>query len=95
MTTEEQKLIEAGILAKLKDYTPWFKKDLLTTEETAKYLGISLSKLYKMTCNNEIPFYKPNGRYNYFALEEVKAWAMRNRVPTNDEIRDRAQMIGR
>ena len=39
---------------------------MLTTEEASKYLGVSLSTMYKYTHKNTIPFSKPTGRKNYF-----------------------------
>ena len=60
-----------------------------------KYLGISLSKLYKLTCTKEIPFFKPCGKMNYFEREEIEAWALRNRIATNAEIKDKAQSLVR
>ena len=35
----------------------------LTLNEAAQYLDISKSYLYKLTCSNKIPHYKPNGRH--------------------------------
>ena len=67
------------------------QKAVLTSQEAAAYLGISLSKLYKLTCAKEIPFYKPNGKLNYFEREEIEAWALRNRIATNEEIANLAQ----
>ena len=71
------------------------QKPVLTSQEASRYLGISLSKLYKLTCKKEIPFYKPNGKLNYFEREEIEAWALRNRIATNAEISDQAQARAR
>ena len=67
------------------------QKRVLTTDETARFLGMSKSSLYKMMMNRIIPFSKPHGKVAYFNREEVEAWLMRNRVATADEIRDKAQ----
>ena len=70
-------------------------KPVLTSQEAAAYLGISMSKLYKLTCQKEIPHYKPNGKLNYFEREEIEAWALRNRIATNSEISDQALALSR
>lgn len=71
------------------------QKAVLTSQEAAAYLGISLSKLYKLTCAKEIPHYKPNGKLNYFERAEIEAWVLRNRIATNAEISDQAQARAR
>ena len=83
---EKQEIIRAVV-----DRATLSQKAVLTSQEAAVYLGISLSKLYKLTCAKEIPHYKPNGKLNYFEREEVEAWALRNRIATNAEISDLAQ----
>lgn len=58
-------------------------KEMMTTEEVADFLGISLSQIYKFTCNMEIPHYKPRGKMVYFDRKEIIKWMRRNpvRVP--------------
>ena len=57
-------------------------KEMLTTQEAAYYLGISLSQLYKMTSSMTIPHYKPRGKMVYFDKSELDAWMRRDRVNT-------------
>lgn len=71
------------------------QKKVLTSEECAKFLGISLSHLYKLTCYKQIPHYKANGKLNYFERSEVEAWALRNRVATLEELNSKAQSHAR
>ena len=52
-------------------------KEVLTLEEAAVFMGISRSTLYKMTHNNVIPFYRPNGKLIYFEKSELLAWMLR------------------
>ena len=87
---ERQDIINAVV-----DRVSLSQKAVLTSQEAAAYLGISLSKLYKLTCAKEIPHYKPNGKLNYFEREEIEAWALRNRIATNAEISDQAMSKGR
>ena len=55
-------------------------KELLTIEETAQYLGISKSYLYKLTSRGAIPHYKPFGKMVYFNRKELVKWLQRKRI---------------
>lgn len=56
----------------------WMSKEVLTTKETAKFLGLKVGYLYKLTSENKIPFYKPNGGCIYFCKQELEDWAKSN-----------------
>lgn len=90
--TEKEK---QEIVKEVTDKVALSQKPVLTSQEASRYLGISLSRLYKLTCAREIPHYKPNGKMNYFEREEIEAWALRNRIATNAEISDKAQSMTR
>lgn len=62
------------------------QKKVLNMEEASKYLGLSVSHLYKLTSSDSIPHYKPNGKKLYFNREELDQWLLRNRNTTNVEI---------
>lgn len=62
------------------------QKEVLTSEETARYMGVSMSYLYKLTMRREIPHYKPMGKICYFNRREVEAWIQRNKVEVATEI---------
>lgn len=66
-------------------------KEVLTSEEAAKYMGISKSYLYKLTMRQMIPHYKPMGKMCYFVRAELEQWLRGNRVSTSDEINQLAQ----
>lgn len=66
-------------------------KEVLTSDEVAKYMGVSKSYLYKLTMRHEIPHYKPMGKICYFNRKEVEQWLQSNRVATDDELNQRAQ----
>ena len=68
-------------------------KDVLTLEEAAMFMGISRSTLYKMTHNNVIPFYRPNGKLIYFEKSELLAWMRRSRVSSKEEVSDNARAV--
>ena len=85
--TDELKQVADLITANIIHTT----KAVLTVEETAKYMGISKSTLYKMTMRKQIPHSKPNGKVCYFDRLELERWLLSNRVATSDELCDRAQ----
>lgn len=66
-------------------------KEVLTSDEAARYLGISKSYLYKMTMQQKIPHYKPMGKMCYFNRVELEQWLQSNRVATDEEISQKAQ----
>ena len=53
-------------------------KEISTVEEAAKFMGIARSSLYKMTSDQLIPFYRPNGKMIYF--EKIGRASCRERV---------------
>lgn len=65
-------------------------KEVLTSEEAARYMGVKLSYLYKLTHRGEIPHYKPNGKMCYFKRTELEEWLTANPVATSTELTDRA-----
>ena len=68
-------------------------KDVLTLEEAAKFMGIARSCLYKMTHEQTIPFYKPNGKMIFFEKSDLLAWVRKNRVSSETEISEEAERI--
>ena len=55
------------------------QKEVLTSDEAARYMGISKSYLYKLTMKQEIPHYKPMGKMVYFNRVELENWLQSNR----------------
>ncbi len=71
-------------------------KEVLTSDEAARYLGISKSCLYKWTMGRQIPHFKsPTGKMCFFNRKEIEAWMQSQRVATNDELEQQAQTITR
>lgn len=66
-------------------------KEVLTSDEAAKYMGVSKSYLYKLTMRQQIPHYKPMGKMCYFNRLELEQWLQSNRVSTSTEIGQQAQ----
>ncbi len=60
-------------------------KNVLTFDDVALLTGLSKSHLYKLTCNRQIPHYKPNGKNIFFNRQEIEDWLLQNRVNTEQE----------
>lgn len=68
----------------------YFLKEVLTLQEACRYLGISKSKMYKMTSGNRITFYKPEGKAIYFRKSDLQNFMLRNKVESDEEIESRS-----
>jgi excisionase family DNA binding protein len=72
------------------------QKELLTIDEAAYFLGLSASRLYKMTSNKEIPHYKPGGKIIYLRRQELEEWILEGKVTSiNDIVDDMESYLGR
>lgn len=67
------------------------QKEVLTSDEAAKYMGVSKSYLYKLTMTKQIPHYKPLGKMCYFNRQELEQWLQSNRHSTDAELSQQAQ----
>lgn len=52
--------------------------EMLTSEEAAKYLGVTTGYLYKLTMRKKIPYYKPFGNKNYFCRTDLDRYMRTN-----------------
>ena len=66
------------------------QKEVLTSTEAAKYMGISKSYLYKLTMLRRVPHYKPSGKMCYFNRHELENWLQSNRIATEEAIASEA-----
>lgn len=66
-------------------------KEVLTSDEAARYMGVSKSYLYKLAMRQQIPHFKPMGKMCYFDRQELEQWLQSNRVATATEIEQQAQ----
>ena len=66
-------------------------KEILSFEEASRFLNLSKSYLYKLTSNNMIPHYKPQGKMIYFERRELEAWLRRHPIKSRDQIESEAQ----
>ncbi len=74
----------------VRDSTIFCTKEVLTSEEAARYLGISKSYLYKLTMRKQIPHYKPLGKMCYFNREELEKWLQNSPIATEAQLNERA-----
>ena len=71
-------------------------KEVLTSDEAARYLGVSKSCLYKWTASRAIPHYKsPTGKICFFNRQEVEAWMQSQRVATDAELETQSRTIAK
>lgn len=77
-------------LDRIERYALLAAKNVLTVEEAAIFLGFSSSYVYKLTCTQQIPYYKPNGKMVYFNKSELESWMMQNRVASDEELQNEA-----
>jgi excisionase family DNA binding protein len=66
------------------------QKEVLTSDEAAKYLGVSKSYLYKLTMKRQIPHFKPMGKMCYFNRIELEQWLQSNRIATDEDLSQQA-----
>ena len=77
--------------SELADRVIFTTKEVLTSDEAARYMGISRSYLYKLTMTRKIPHYKPTGKVCYFNRKELEGFLQGNRVATDAEISSKAK----
>ena len=77
-------------LKKIEDLI-YVTKELFTIEDAAKYMGVSVHHIYKLTSNHEISVYKPSGKLIYISRKELHKWMTKNLILSDDEIREMAK----
>ena len=93
MQVKELKTVEPDVInERFKEINEalYSTKDILNMKEVGLYLDISQSLLYKLTCNGEIPHFKPRGKMIFFEKKELVTWIKQNHyypvVENNDPI---------
>lgn len=66
-------------------------KQLISTAEAAKFLGLKVSYLHKLMMRRAIPYYKPNGKLCFFDKAELEAWMKNVRIASQTELDQQAQ----
>ena len=67
-------------LADIRLFSLLAAKNVLDIDDVVSLTGLAKSYVYKLTCREEIPYYKPNGKLIYFDRQEVENWMKQNRV---------------
>lgn len=80
-------------LSKFEEILQIDRAEPISFEEACKFLNLSKSYLYKLTCKNEIPFYKPSGKKLVFEKSELKKWLFRNRSGTESELQEQTNKL--
>ena len=62
------------------------QKEILTLEESARYLGVSRQHLSKLLSDNEIPYFKPSRKLRYIYLNDLKSYMTRNRIYSDSDL---------
>ena len=81
---EQLQRLEAQV-QQIKQNSLLASKRALTARDVCFLTGFSMSHLYKLTCNNQIPYYKPNGKNLFFDKTEIEEWLLQNRANTEAE----------
>ncbi len=79
-------------LKRLLEESKLQNKEFLTLEESARYLSVSKSHLYKLTSKNEIPFYQPTGKKIYFKKAEIDKWIFNSKVQSVSDVEDGVEL---
>ncbi|MBP3839003.1 MAG: helix-turn-helix domain-containing protein [Prevotella sp.] len=89
MQLKELKTVEPDIINerfKSIEDALYSTKDILNMKDVCQYLDISQSLLYKLTCNGEIPHFKPRGKTIFFEKQELIKWIKNNGNHTTGNI---------
>lgn len=81
---------ELSQLDRIERYALLAAKNVLTVDDVVILTSLSASTIYKLTCTQQIPFYKPNGKSIFFDKKEIEDWLRRGRVATVEETEERA-----
>lgn len=57
---------------------------MLTLDEAALFLGLRESTLLTLTAKEQIPFYKPHGKFIYFDKSELLEWLRAGHHPVKE-----------
>lgn len=73
-------------LERIEQLTLLGAKDVFNMDDLVAYTGLTKGYLYRLVCERAIPYYKGNGKMNYFKRDDVNAWLLRNRIKSQAEI---------
>ena len=64
-------------------------KEIFNVDEAASFLGLSKSRIYKMTHHKEVPYYT-TGKRVYFKREDLLDYVTKHRISSKEEIEQQA-----
>ena len=70
-------------------------KAILTTQEAAAFMGVSMAQMYRLTMLRQIPYSKPTGKICYFRRTDLEDFMMSNPIDTADQIETAAMCYNR
>ena len=73
-------------LERIEQLTLLGAKDVFNMDDLVAYTGLTKGYLYRLVCERAIPYYKGNGKMNYFKRDDINAWLLRNRIKSQTEI---------
>lgn len=79
------------ILTKLENIETLLKQAQgrpMSVDEAARYLNLSKAFLYKLTSENRIAFFRPNGKKIFFLKSDLDAFLLRNRSACREELQE-------
>ena len=76
-------------LQAIERYSLLGAKNVLLIDEVALLTGLSKSRLYKLTCGKQIPFYK-KAKMLYFDKAEIENWMRQNKSISQMEAEQKA-----
>lgn len=62
------------------------QKEVISAEECAELLGVSVSYVYRLTSEKRLPYYKPQGKKIYFKRDELLDWLLSHRISPDAEL---------
>ena len=83
-------MVELAIIKKLIIEQTLLRKEVLTLGESAEYMQVSVSHIYKLHSNGELASYCPTGKKLYFKRSNLDEFLLRNRQPSAYEIEQQA-----
>lgn len=81
-----------NVITGAKNYTG---EEFLTAKELANRLNTTLAYVYKLTFYRVFPYYKLNGRRNYYKWSDIDEWLRSHtaRISSLKELRTQAQTM--
>lgn len=62
------------------------KYEILSLKEASEFLKLSMSCVYKLTSQKQIPHYIPGGKRIYFKKSDLENWVFSNRINSDAEM---------